>query len=176
MNPNFHNPRAAEWNLDIQRAITNSLSVDVAYVGNHGFDEGYQVDLNQPAIGSGLRTYGGCIEYRASVHADTDYGTAAPRPVRLRRGPTSYHTKFPYLNYITQEQSNAISNYNGLQVTVNERASHGLSFIAGYTFAHASDDTSGGLPTYNQANGLPTASQIRSQALWLRRWGHPESL
>ena len=74
-----------------------------------------------------------------------------------------YASIFQYLSYITQEQSNAISNYNGLQVTVNERASHGLSFIAGYTFAHASDDTPGGLPTYNQANGLPTASQVRSQ-------------
>jgi hypothetical protein len=31
------------------------------------------------------------------------------------------------------------SNYDGLQVTVNERTSHGLSFLAGYTFAHALD-------------------------------------
>ena len=51
-----------------------------------------------------------------------------------------YTTEFPYLNYITQAQSGAISNYNALQVTVNERVSHGLSFLAGYTWAHALDD------------------------------------
>ena len=38
LDPNFHQPFAAEWNLDIQRAITNKLTVDVAYVGNHGYD------------------------------------------------------------------------------------------------------------------------------------------
>ena len=34
------------------------------------------------------------------------------------------------------------SNYNSLQVTLNKRMSHGVSFIAGYTYAHATDDGS----------------------------------
>ena len=38
MNPNLHQPYAAEWNPDIQRAITNKLTLDVAYVGDHGYD------------------------------------------------------------------------------------------------------------------------------------------
>ena len=53
MNPNFKQASAAEWNLDIQRAITNSLTVDVAYVGNHGFNDETIVDLNQPVLGAG---------------------------------------------------------------------------------------------------------------------------
>lgn len=167
VNPNFHNPRAAEWNLDIQRAITSGMSVDVAYVGNHGFDEGYQVDLNQPAVGSGFTNIAGCIAVGTSDVPNTSTtgpcGTAGAASVTALQATEKYHSLFPYLNYITQEQSNAISNYNGLQVTLNQRASYGLSFIAGYTFARASDDTPGGLPTFNQANGLPTASQIRSQ-------------
>ena len=39
VDPNFRQPHAAEWNLDIERAITNNLAIDVAYVGNYGFDE-----------------------------------------------------------------------------------------------------------------------------------------
>jgi hypothetical protein len=53
VNPNFRNAHAAESNLDIERALTSSLALDVAYVGNHGYDEGYLIDLNQPQIGAG---------------------------------------------------------------------------------------------------------------------------
>ena len=56
INPNLHQPYAAEWNLDIQRAITNKLTLDVAYVGDHGYDIETMVDLNQPAIGAGWNT------------------------------------------------------------------------------------------------------------------------
>ena len=56
INPNLHQPYAAEWNLDIQRAITNNLTLDVAYVGDHGYDIETMVDLNQPAIGTGWNT------------------------------------------------------------------------------------------------------------------------
>jgi hypothetical protein len=52
-------------------------------------------------------------------------------------GPHS--AKFPYLSQIIQTGNLDFSNYNALQVTVNERASHGLSFIAGYTYSHALD-------------------------------------
>src|SRR5437588_4315803 len=33
VNPNFRQPYSGQWNLDIQRAITNSLTLDLAYVG-----------------------------------------------------------------------------------------------------------------------------------------------
>jgi hypothetical protein len=37
---------------------------------------------------------------------------------------------------------NVHSNFNSLQVTVTQRASHGLSFTAGYTCAHGLDNGS----------------------------------
>ena len=36
VDPNLRTPYVSNWNLDIQRAITNNLSVDIGYVGNHG--------------------------------------------------------------------------------------------------------------------------------------------
>jgi hypothetical protein len=61
-----------------------------------------------------------------------------------------YSSTFPYLNYIIQLGNDDFSNYNGLQVTVNERLSHGLSFLAGYTWSHALDvlSTDSGGVTY----------------------------
>jgi len=50
-----------------------------------------------------------------------------------------YNAKFPYLSNIIQQGNQYYSNYNALQVTANMRASHGLSFLAGYTWAHALD-------------------------------------
>lgn len=111
--PNLVAPYVTTWNLDIQRAITNNLSLSVAYVGNHGTKLLGNTDLNQAPVGSG----GGC--------------PAAP-----------YCSKFPYLAYIDSLTNIANSNYHGLQVSLTQRATHGLSFTAGYTYSHALDDVS----------------------------------
>jgi hypothetical protein len=54
VNPNYQmSSPTAEYNIDIQRAITSNLTVDVAYVGDYGWDEPSRVDLNQPPVGWG---------------------------------------------------------------------------------------------------------------------------
>jgi len=58
---------------------------------------------------------------------------------------------FPYLGYIDFFSNINKSNYNGLQVSLTQRTSHGLSFTAGYTYAHALDDNGD-----NEGNGLHT--------------------
>ena len=45
------------------------------------------------------------------------------------------------------------SNYSGLQVTLTQRLFHGVSFLAGYTYSHALDDSS-----TNQNQFLPQDS------------------
>jgi len=134
-NPNFRQPRSAQWNLDIQRAITNSLTLDVAYVGNHGFREQFSADLNNPATGAGwdAKAVGNCLS-AASVAAN--YNNCKPT-IAAEVGP--YSVQFPYLNYIVRAFNNNYSNYDGLQVTVDERLAHGISFLAGYTYSHALD-------------------------------------
>jgi Carboxypeptidase regulatory-like domain len=150
--PNIRRAHAAEWNLDFERAITNSLAVDIAYVGNFGFNEIYTIDLNRPALGAGYTpaVIAGCIASASDVTngVPTPYdkcGSSAAAETGL------YSAEFPYLNYINQVQSGTTSNYNALQVTVNERVSHGLNFLAGYTWAHVLDDASVGSP-FSTAN------------------------
>ena len=46
-------PYVDTWNLDIQRSFTNNLSLDVAYLGNHGVKLYGVQDINAPAVGSG---------------------------------------------------------------------------------------------------------------------------
>jgi carboxypeptidase family protein/TonB-dependent receptor-like protein len=56
VNPNIRTPYVSTWNLDIQRAITNNLSIDVGYVGNHGTKLLGKLNENQPAPGAGWNT------------------------------------------------------------------------------------------------------------------------
>jgi hypothetical protein len=49
---------------------------------------------------------------------------------------------FPYLNFINQISNDGRSNFNSLQASLTKRLSHGLSFIAGYTYGHGLDTAS----------------------------------
>jgi hypothetical protein len=108
---NFRIPYFEGWSLDVQRMLTNNLSLEVAYLGNHGVKLLGLQDLNAPALGSG----------------------GAPLP---------YGTEFPYLSYINYMSNMYRSHYNAMQVVLTQRASHGLSFTAAYTYSHAIDDMS----------------------------------
>jgi carboxypeptidase family protein/TonB-dependent receptor-like protein len=159
VDPNFREPGAIEWNVDVQRAITNNLTVGVAYVGNRGFDEQSEIDVNQPPLGSGWNNPsplipGGispaayCIASASTGynHCGTDKNVKKALPAN-EAAASPYFNKFPYLNYIIQLGNGAISRYNALQITVNERTSHGLTFLAGYTYGHALDDASARSPS-----------------------------
>jgi hypothetical protein len=107
------------WNLGIQRAVTNSLSIDINYVGNHGQHQFAFTDINQPA--PGLNT------------------TAAEQT----RRPYTVNGQFPWFAKMAMLGSiGDRSNYNGIQATLTERMTHGLTFRAGYTYAHALDQGS----------------------------------
>jgi hypothetical protein len=147
VDPSFKYPRVAEWSLDVQRAIAKGLAIDVAYVGNYGWNETSAAQLNMPALGAGWdqTAIANCLS-PASVAAN--YNNCKPTAAKE---VGQYTNIFPYFNFITQNQSHSKSNYNALQVTANQRAYHGLSFIAGYTYSHSLDNTPDGSP-YDPAN------------------------
>jgi hypothetical protein len=133
-NNTIYNPEFVEWNLQVQRAVTSNLMVDVNYVGNHG----YNMFILNPWVNAGGGASGGAM-----------FGPKfAPLPVAspdLRIRSTANLT------------NNAISNYNGLSVSVTERAKHGLSFRFNYTYSHTSDDSSnGGILPYSLNDSFQT--------------------
>jgi hypothetical protein len=52
--PNLRTPYVTQWNLDFEQAITNNLSLDVVYVGNHGSRLLGKVDENQAQLVNGF--------------------------------------------------------------------------------------------------------------------------
>jgi hypothetical protein len=137
VDPNFKQPYSAQWNLDIQRAITNAVTLDVAYVGNHGFREELDEDLNQPALGTGWALNGANV---ATCLLPTH--VCKPNATAEAAGG-QYSAQFPYISNIDWATNGQFSNYDALQVTAQARAYHGLSFLSGYTYSHALGEGAG---------------------------------
>ena len=137
VNPNFKQPYSLQWNLDIQRAITNNLTFEIAYIGVHGGNEAAWTDINQPPIGAGYTPAVVAACLASKTHA-TPYDNCSPDP-NAEIAAQPYFKKFPYLSNIVQLGNNDFSNYHAMQITVNERPWHGLAFLAGYTYSHALD-------------------------------------
>jgi hypothetical protein len=144
---NLRTPYITTWSLGVQRALTNNLSLDVSYVGNHGTKLVGLGDLNQPAFGAGWTTPYTAATANAAGPGAIIGESAAQICIANGSGCTPnglgetlaqpFNSKFPYLNYIYWLSNNNVSNYNSLQVSVTERTVHGLSFILGYTYSHA---------------------------------------
>lgn len=128
---NLRTPYVGTWTLGIQRAITNSLSLDVSYVGNHATKLVGLSDLNQPKIGSGWDpgTIAGCVA-APNVNTCSPNGTAETLA-------QPFYSKYPYLGNIGWLSNSNMSNYNSLQVALTQHTTHGWSYVLGYTYSHA---------------------------------------
>jgi len=125
---NITTPYVYNWSLNVQHAFTPNLSLEIAYVGNHGTNLIGIRDINQ------------------NVPANDFLGDEqSGRP---------FNAKFPFLSNIFQMGNIYRSNYNGLQTTLTARNYHGLSMVAGYTYSHSLDDV-GANWDFGAGYGLP---------------------
>ena len=149
-------PHVWNWTLNLQHALTSNLSIEAAYVGNHGTHLTGIRDINQPPVGSGwpASNVAACT---ANLTPTGQYDTANNAACQTAPEVGPFATQFPYLANIFQMANVYRSNYNGLQVTLNARNYHGLSMVAGYTYAHASDDV-GANWDFGYGSGLPQNS------------------
>ena len=147
-------PYIWHWTLDVQHSFTPNLSLEVAYVGNHGSNLIGIRDINQAPVGSGwpASAISGCI---ASGYTDPTF--CAPDSTGGEEANRPFTTKFPYLSNIFQMGNVYRSNYDALQVTMTSRNYHGLSMVAGYTYGHSLDAV-GANWDFGYGAGLPQDS------------------
>lgn len=117
VNYNYKNAYAQDWNLTIQRQITNTLGLQVAYVGSKSTHLQQVLNENQPLVVNGV------------------YQPVTAKP-------------FPNFSTIEEIASNGTSNYNALWLTVNKQVSHGLQFLAAYTYSKSLDESSLDVPNF----------------------------
>jgi hypothetical protein len=109
------------------------------------------------------------VNYVGSVGRHLDWGpimnTPPPGP-----GPVQARRPYPYMLQQWFDQSVGNSRYNALQVTLNKRTSHGVTFLVAYTLSHSNDDGCGlgancnSTQPYNRSADYGTSDTNQEQA------------
>ena len=140
----MHSPQFQEWNLQVQHELTNSMVFTANYVGNHG--------IHIPYSNAWPNAYD-----QYSIYPNVPGIPAKPR--------------VPNYGTVTTVQSGALSNYNGLTLTLAKRFSHSIAGHINYTWSHAIDEVSnGGIFTY----GDSTLGQINPLSLRANNYGNAD--
>jgi hypothetical protein len=111
----FHQPVGGsyQWNIQAQRQINSNLVGSLAYIGTHGHDLPFPVDINQ-----------------------VPQGKLAVNDQQFRPFP-----QYGSINVSgTAPNENAISNYHSLQAVIEQRLSHGLNYSFSYVWSHFLSD------------------------------------
>jgi hypothetical protein len=113
-NPNWRLGHMESVNFTIEQQLATDLIARISYVGNRGVHLQYFEEEN-PAI------------YRSGANINN---TNQRRPL------------YPYYASLIQMTNGGVSNYNALQMSLEKRLSHGVTFVANYTRSKSLDNQS----------------------------------
>ena len=145
INPDFRTPSAYNFNFNIERELPGQAILTVAYVGRQGRHLETRYELNPggqaPGVDPACAAIPGCNAYYLGYYYPD---------VHFPYDPTVFGS-------IGQQATDANSNYNSLQITLNKHTTHGLTFLTTYTWSHSLDTTSsfenvGGFSALNPFN------------------------
>jgi len=105
MNRNYRTPYVSNWTLGIQHAFSGKLSLDMAYVGNHGTKLPGIRDVNQPNPTTGIRPYAAQFPYLGFIN---------------------YYSNLYKSNYNGLQTTLTGRNYHGLEFVLGYTYSHAL--------------------------------------------------
>ncbi|HXP10579.1 MAG TPA: carboxypeptidase-like regulatory domain-containing protein [Acidobacteriaceae bacterium] len=103
-------PTNYQWTLSFERQLGANYAFYLAYVGNHGTNLNFPVDINQ-----------------------------VPEN-HLGPNNLNFKAQNPLFGIINGSTNNAISNYHALEADVRKRLSYNLEFDVNYTWSHFLDD------------------------------------
>lgn len=128
LGPNFGVPMSMNYNLTVERQLSTSTVVDVAFVGNQGRHLLGAYELNPagayPGVNPGA-VAAGCNAF--------DLGACSPGSFNFN--PSIYAS-------LGQQSTDFNSYYNSLQASITRQFTNGLQFSAAYTWSHYMDMTS----------------------------------
>lgn len=132
---------AQQWNLAIQRELTHDLVFEIAYAGNKGTHIGIpDVNINQLTVEQ-LKLGATLLErvpnpFYGEIPRSSSLGDPMiPRAQLLK--------PFPRFNAVSFYRNNVgNTNYQSLQMKLEQRLSRGLSYLIGYTRSKLIDDAS----------------------------------
>lgn len=126
MDPDFATPYGQQYNLQIQYQLHRNWIVETGYVGSTGVKLLNRRQINPAVPGPGATT--------ANTNLRRILNQNHPEGAQFRNTPFSG---------ITNQLTDANSNYNSLQVGLTKRFSRGFQMTHAYTWGHAIDNASG---------------------------------
>ena len=137
--PHIRPALIGEYSLTTEYQVSNTASLRVGYVGESG-----QHLINHNAAN---QLYTPCV-----IGGVVQNNPATPECVAA--DPAPFQALVQQTGSVTLTTSNAMMNYNGLQVSFRQRASHGLQYTVNYTYSRAMTNSIGffGAPQINGAD------------------------
>jgi hypothetical protein len=131
---NYHAPESMQGNFTVEQKVGWNTVLSLSYLTSQGRDLPNFIDTNidKATIGQ--------LNYTVDIPGPP-LGKASPLLQGMRYVTPLFTSVRPNHLYgnITELLSNVNSNYNAGVLAIDHRTSHGLSFGANYTFAHALD-------------------------------------
>ncbi len=130
--PNLPLPYTQDWDLNVQRSLSKDLLLEVGYVGTKGTKLPRFVEGNPAVYIPGVDSSGNPISTTDNADQRRLYSgcTLADPPSTCKFSSTGLISGI------------ANSSYNALEASLQQRFSHGISFLASYTYSKAIDDVS----------------------------------
>jgi hypothetical protein len=154
INPNLRVARDQQYSLSIQRELPDGIFFQVAYVGDHGWHELREPDINVPTFAAA-----------ATALAANAYGSTFINSIR------------PYPGFTDPQvyQSDVISNYNALQISATKTKGDS-SFQLAYTWSKTlSTGTGLGDNLYPECAFTCTTPSGATES-WIKYWYGPTTL
>ncbi len=132
VDPNLFTPTIQQWSFTVERELTKDLMLQVGYVGSQSYHTNLDMDTNTapPQV---CQSPQGCISggvlpasQRQTVPQGTTYMAPGTRPN-------------PYVSNNVSWWDEGTSSYHALNVSLLQRASHGLAFKANYSYSKVMD-------------------------------------
>ena len=151
-----------QWNFNIQRQVTQSMSVTLAYTGSRGLHNPFQTDdLNTvfPTRTSAGWLFpnpinSGCLPGPPDCSATV---AALGLPASFNNNPTAIVPGLLINPFVSQIQSTIFTSeswYNAMLVRVDKRLTHGFQMGGSFTWGKALDTSSSSFAGDNYANNV----------------------
>jgi hypothetical protein len=150
-----------QYNLTVERALTNELSLSVGYHGQDGvhladYRDGNQLRLAQaPGVS-------------AILNNPNLQGCGSSFPTALQ---SPYYSLVGECNAVLITESEARMNYNSGQVTLRQRTHHGLEYTLNYTLAKSLTNSSGNYEVGALSNASWNGNSFQNGYDEIADWG-----
>lgn len=134
-------PTAVDWNLSVQHTFAKDYTLEVRYLGTHGYHLDVQSRINRQTVvtsSHSLPTYIGTTPSQASLDG-------LPLTLTALQDQSSFVPAFAAAGFnklnITEDIPAGSSIYHGMALQLSRRLEHGLTLNGAWTWSHAQDNS-----------------------------------